>query len=161
MGTSDIQGPTPVTGTRPASAIPGPLRDGPILARWYILFHLAGEVERACRYHRPLSVVLAAPVMLPGDQLAEQAEAIGVAATSMVARRSDLVGWLDGGSILIVMPETAFKDAQAAMFRWRNEITSRSRHKWQFAVVGDAGRFRTTDDLLQAAAERLSQEEAA
>ena len=155
----------PFTRTKPPEAqepvIPAILTDGLLLTRWYITYRLDQEMERARRYQRPLSVVLATPAVLPGEQLAEQALASGAAAARAAARSTDLAGWMDGSRILIVMPETTHALARVAIFRWRNEIMVRTARKWWFAVIEDAGKYEGAEELLQAATEQLVQRDCA
>jgi hypothetical protein len=139
----------------PEPTSPGILRDGVLLARWYILYRLAEWMELARRYHRPLSIVVATPIMLPGEPLAEEAFEIGATAARLVARATDLVGWLEGGRILMIMPETPRMGAVSAVFRWRNEIHLRTGRKWRFAITGTAA------ELLQAATEQFKKRDAA
>jgi hypothetical protein len=139
----------------PEPTSPPILRDGVLLGRWYILYRLAEWMKLARRYHRPLSIVVASPVLLPGQPLAEEALESGAAAARLVAKDTDLVGWLEGGRILVIMPETPRIGAASAVFRWRNEINLRTKRKWRFAIIDDVHQYGTADELLQAAAEQL------
>lgn len=151
----------PEAGEAPNAVASRILRDGLLLARWYILCRLAEEMERARRYRRPLCAVLASPAVLPGEHLDERALASGAAAARLVARSTDIAGWLEDGSILIVMPEITHAQARVAVFRWRNEIMVRTARKWWFAVIEDAGKYENTEQLLQAATEQVARRDAA
>jgi hypothetical protein len=134
---------------------PGPhlLSDGPLLARWFILYELEKEMRRAKRHERPLSIMVLAPVAT----LSQPAEASLLAAAEAARRSSrvtDLIGWLPDGGILVVMPETDKDGAAAGVSRWRNEMyTSTMRSgavRWQVATAVNAGEYDSTDDLLAA-----------
>lgn len=132
---------------------PGPhlLSDGPLLARWFILYELEKEMRRARRHERPLSIM----VLMPVPTLAEPADESLLAAAEAARRSSrvtDLIGWLPTGGILIVMPETDRDGAAAGVSRWRNEMyTSTMRTgavRWQVATSVNAGEYDSTDALL-------------
>jgi hypothetical protein len=152
--------PTPAPPTGPQV-----LRDGVLLAHWYILRRLDDETTRARRYHRPLSVMAATPVLIPGEQPTRVMLEVGAAAAQAAARATDLVGWLGEHGILVVMPETKQQDANVAMHRWRNEMWMRSQHvggqKWRFAAIENPEEFETAWQLVAALAERLEQKDAA
>jgi hypothetical protein len=125
-------------------------REGLLLGREHILHRLADELERARRYHRPLCVAVGAPALLPGEALTEEALATGVAALRKLSRRSDLMGWLDGKSILVIMPETTPPTAASAVFRWKNELFLRTGRKWRSGVTEHCDKFETPDQILKA-----------
>jgi hypothetical protein len=116
------------------AAVPTLLNDGKLLAQWYMLYRLEEEVERARRYGRPLAVVVATPALLPGEQLSEQLSDAGIEAALKVVRKTDLLGRLDAGGLLMIMPETSLQGAEAAASRWRSELFLRTRwaggQKW-------------------------------
>ena len=93
--------------------------------------------------------------------MTEEALASGAEAARTVARRTDLVGWLEDGSILIVMPETSQEQAKIALFRWQNEMLMRTVRKWRFAAVEDTGDYRDPQGFLRAAAEHVKLRDAA
>jgi hypothetical protein len=113
----------------PPAVGPESLSDGTFLARWYIVHRLDEELERSRRYCRPLSLFVAAPKLLPGEELSPRAFEAVTVAIKKAARTTDLVGWLDGSSFLIVMPETSQKDAAVAVKRWRDQMWLTSRDK--------------------------------
>ena len=125
--------PLPVTG-------PALLREGPLLAPWYMVHRLEEEMERARRYGRPLAIVIAAPALLPGEAPDADVVEAATAAALKVARTTDLAGWLENSGLLIIMPETSLEGAEAAASRWRSELYLRTRSvggkKW--AVQAEA-----------------------
>lgn len=143
---------------------PEALRQGALLARWYVLYRLEGELARARRYSRPLSVLIGEPVLLPGERVTAGESDAGATAAQAAARSTDLVGWLDEDRYIIVMPETVESDAEVAVFRWRNQMWLRSRHlggrKWRIAAIENSVRYETAQQLIEAAGE-LTQSSAA
>lgn len=142
------------TGDRSASSAPtltGPrlLTDRGILSRWYVLFRLIEEIDRAGRYARPLAVMVAKPDLLPGERLAPDGRAAAADAASRTARSTDLVGWLSDDSILIVMPETPQTDARTAVNRWQSEMwlhgRTRGGQKWSVIVLDQLEDFATLE----------------
>ena len=145
--------------SRPAIAPPEPRRpDGPkllfdrgILSRWFVLYRLIEEIDRASRYDRPLAVMVARPVLLPGEKLAPDARAIAAEAAARTARSTDLVGWLSDESILILMPETTPDSTRVALNRWKNEIwlhtRTRGGQKWDVIVLDRLDDFATLESL--------------
>jgi hypothetical protein len=152
-------------GVSPHALGPKTLRDGVLLAHWYILYRLDEEMERARRYRRPLSIMLARPLPVSGEQPNALACEVGAAAAQATARLTDLLGWLGRDAILVIMPETGQADANAAASRWRNEMQSRGQpvggHEWQVAAVENDDRFERPDQLLDCAAQHLARREAA
>jgi hypothetical protein len=122
---------------------------------------LAEALDLARRYGRPLSIVIARPATLPGENVEAEALATGAEAAREAARSTDLIGWHEQGGILVLMPEAIERDVKSALFRWGSEIALRTRRKWLLTAVEDAGRFRSVDELLRAAAERLTRKQAA
>ena len=148
---------------------PGPhlLSDGPLLARWFILYELDKEMRRAKRHERPLSIMVLMPVATL-SQPAEQSLLAAAEAARRSSRVTDLIGWLPSGGILVVMPETDKDGAAAGVSRWRNEMyTSTMRTgavRWQVATSVNAGEYDSTDALLADVCAELrpaEQEEAA
>ena len=142
------------------------LKEGPLLATWYILYRLEEEAERARRYGRPLSVaVAAAPTMFVGDRLSPEALTAAIEAAQAAARSTDLLGWLAEDSFLMVMPETPQVDAEAAVSRWRNEMWLRSRslggQKWHIAVLPSPVGFDSAEAFVESIPDMLAQKEAA
>ena len=152
----------------PQPAAPGPetLREGPLFAGWYLQYRLGEEMERARRYGRPLAVAIAdAPALLPGERLSAEALAAATEAAQIAARSTDLLGWLDGYSFLMIMPETTDVDAEAALSRWRSEMWLRSRsfggQKWNIAILPSPVEFDSAEQLIESIPELLTQREAA
>jgi hypothetical protein len=148
-----------------AAAAPRPpgaevLREGVLLAHWYILYRLDEEMERARRYQRPLSIMIARPKLLPGEQSTALALEVGAAAAQAAARSTDLLGWLGSDSILMVMPETRQANANAAASRWRDDMWLRGQHvgghQWQVVAMENVGNFETAEQLIQAATGELA-----
>lgn len=140
------------------------LKEGPLLARWYMFLRLEEEMERARQCDRPLSILSAVPALLPGEQLSQEAFAAATEAAQRAARSTDLLGWLDNNSILAIMPETSRADVETAVFRWRNEMWLCSRgvngKKWKIIALDPAG-FETAEAVIEAAIQQLSSEDAA
>jgi len=117
------------------------LFDGPVLASWYTQYILEREVDRARRYGRPLSVVMATPELLPGERLPREAYDNAVRAAADTARATDLVGRTDEGYLLMIMPETEPHDARTAASRWLDEMWRRSRaaggKKWHIEALDE------------------------
>jgi hypothetical protein len=149
----------------PRHAGPDILRDGVLLAHWYILYRLDEEMERARRYRRPLSIMIARPMLLPGEQPTAVLLEVGAAAAQAAARSTDLLGSLGGDGILMIMPETGQADANVAVSRWRDDMWLRAQHvgghKWRVAAIENPGGFETAEQLIQAATGQLGQREAA
>ena len=157
-------GPQPEQETARQPYGPETLREGPLLARWYMLLRLKEEMERARRYDRPLSILTAVPALLPGEQLSPEAFAAATEAALRAARSTDLLGWLDNDSILVIMPETSQAAAEAVVFRWRNEMWLCSRgvygKKWKIIALDPAG-LETAEAFIEAATQQLASEDAA
>ncbi len=111
------------------SLTPGPelLREGTLLAAWFVMYQLDYELERARRHERPLSVVLLTPVPTLGRDLDPDTLERAVTAARSVSRSTDLLGSLAEGRIIIVMPETDKDGAAAAISRWKDEMSRRAR----------------------------------
>jgi hypothetical protein len=152
--------PEPDAGSTEPLVDPSVLRDGVLLAEWYILHRLDEELEQSRRYDRPLSVIIGAPMLLPGERLSSAEIEVAAAAARAAARSTDLLGWLGQDRILIVMPETTPDGAKVGAFRWRNEMWLRSRQvgerKWQVLIMENLGDFETGEQLIHAATDRLS-----
>jgi hypothetical protein len=135
----------------PARAEDGPrlLFDRGIFSRWYVLYRMIEEIDRAGRYDRPLAVMVAKPTLLPGERLAPDGRTAAAEAASRTARSTDLVGWLSDDSILIVMPETPQADARTAVNRWQSEMWLHSRtrggQKWSVVVLDQLEDFATLE----------------
>jgi hypothetical protein len=141
-------------------ALTGPrlLTDRGLLSRWYVLYRMIEEIDRAGRYSRPLAVMVAKPELLPGERLAQEGRAAAADAASRTARSTDLVGWLSDDSILIVMPETPQSDARTAVNRWQSEMWLHSRtrggQKWNVVVLDQLEDFATLERFQASLDER-------
>ena len=131
---------------------PDALKEGALFAGWYIINRLSEELDKAVRYGRPLSIVIAKPRLLQGERPTSEAITVASEAAQSAARSADLVGWLGEDSLIIVLPETKENEANAAASRWRQEIEGRNRgrggQQWQFRVL-EAGQPWSAKDLLQ------------
>lgn len=136
---------------------PGPhlLREGPLLAPWYVMCRLAEELERSRRYGRPLSVLIARIQLLPHETIPEQGRAAAAEAATKAARGTDLVGWLDDRRIIAVMPETDAASARFAVSRLRDEMWLLSHaqggQKWEIDLIDTTDRI---ERLLEDESER-------
>ena len=61
------------------------LHDGRLLAKWFIEYRLKQEVDRAKRYDRPLSVLIAVPTMLLNERLTDAALDAAVSAAVLIS----------------------------------------------------------------------------
>src|SRR5262245_15596921 len=145
----------PPFGKEPVQTVPG---SPAMLARADLLRLLDGEIARAGRHGRFLSVVIATPRLLPEERLARNEAATATEAVAGLLRRSDHAGWLDRTTLLLVLPETDPDHAQAAVFGIRTELTRRSTARvinWQAAAytVQDEA---TAEQALEAVTGALS-----
>lgn len=101
---------------------PDLLLDRGILAAWFVHFRLEQEIERACRYDRPLAVLRARLRSLDGEPPDARALAVAAEALRTASRTTDLVGWDGPDAILIVMPETIQETARVAASRLRSDV---------------------------------------
>lgn len=88
---------------------------------------LDGEIARAARHGRALSIVIASPRLLQDERLSRAEAAAAATTVAGLLRRSDHAGWLDDSRLLLVLTETDARQAEAAAFRIRTELTRRSR----------------------------------
>lgn len=157
--------PEPEPEGTPPPASPEFLKSGVLLTPWFILYRLDEEMRRARRYQRPLSIIVATPATLPGERLTAEALYAAAEAAQVIARSTDLVGWIEGDRIITIMPETNPEEAKAAASRLLNEMWLRGRSmggkKWSLAAIENAGDYETTEQLILAATDRLIQEKAA
>ena len=146
---------------------PGPhlLNDGPLLARWFVLYELDKELRRAVRHERPLSIVVLMPSPTLGYSLSEDSLARAAEAAQKAARSTDLIGWLPNNGILIVMPETDKDGAASAVHRWRDAMyTSTMRAgavRWSVATSVNAWEYESAEQLLDALIAQLDTRKAA
>jgi len=156
-----------------AEAVPQPraagaeaLKEGPLFARWYAVYRLEEEMERARRYERPLAIAVAtAPTVFVGERLSPELLHAATEAAQAAARSTDLLGWLSSDSFLMIMPETSPPDAEAAVSRWRNEMWLRSRRlggqKWHIAALPSPIPFDSAEQFIRSIPEMLAEKEAA
>lgn len=141
------------------------LHEGDLFAGWFITYRLAEEMQRARRYGRPLALMMVEPLMLPGERPSAGALAAAAGAARLVARSTDLIGWLDGGRILTVMPETVHDDALVAVTRWRDEMWMRGRQtggmKWRITAIERVADFESAERCIEAVNADLALKEAA
>jgi PleD family two-component response regulator len=137
------------------------IRDGVLLARWFILYELDREIERSRRHGRPLSVAVLKPEFPPLDD-GRNDPAVELAAQSAraVARTTDLIGWLAGGAFIVVMPETTAEQATLAASRWRDEMYQRSEQlsntRWDLDCVLDPLGFTDGQAILDTIGARVA-----
>jgi hypothetical protein len=136
------------------------LRDGPLLAEWFMQYRLEQEIERALRYERPLAILRARPELLAGERMSKAQRMIVAEAALEAARSTDLVGWAESGeSILIVLPDTDPDMARVAAARWQSEMWRRGRlanaPKWDIRLMHDPDAFRVPNPLAAEAGERI------
>jgi hypothetical protein len=126
-----------------APTAPGPhlLFDGPVLARWFIVYRLEQELYRARRYGAPLTVLISEPQLIVGERVRRDGREAAAAAAEKSARSLDLVGWLDDSRIIMVLPMTDAPSARFAATRMRDEMWLLSyQHggqKWQIKMIDD------------------------
>ena len=147
---------------RQTSKVPAPapagrdlLLDRGLLTNWFVVYRLDEELREARRYDYPLSIVILSPMIIAGDPATEARVQAGALAAKAAARTSDLIGWLDGDDILVVLPHTDRVGALAAIERWRGEMYAETGQlgglKWLAAAVDDARQFATASELLAVA----------
>lgn len=135
------------------------LEDG-LLSSWYMQYRAEEEVERAQRHDRPLAILHAAPAFIPGEQANDSLLEAAAVAGRTIARGTDLLGWWDNCSLLIIMPETDLTGAETAASRWKTELYRKTQaaggHKWNVRVI-DGSQLESAQGLFAAprrAAER-------
>ncbi len=135
---------------------PGPqlLFDGPILASWFVHYRLAQELARARRYGSCLSVLVAEPQLIASERASGAQRMAAAEAANKSARTTDLVGWLDGLRIIIILPEADAASARFAATRFRDEIWVLSHpqgnQKWQIGLVDDLDEIEALLDQMTA-----------
>ena len=131
------------------------LMDRGLLAQWFMVYRLDEELHEARRYEYPLSIVILSPMIIAGDPTAEARVRAGALAAKAAARMADLIGWLDGDDILVILPHTDRIGALAAIERWRGEMYAETGQmgglKWLAAAVDDVRQFTTAAELLSVA----------
>lgn len=86
---------------------------------------LEAEGWRAARYERPLSLVVAAPVLLAGERLGRAAARDAAEIAQSCLRRSDRVVVLRGYILAAILPETTADAARVTTFRMCSELSRR------------------------------------
>ena len=134
-------------------APPELLTDTGLLAEWYLTYRLDEELERARRYQRPLSVLVAFPITELGDSLSLAAKHAAAAAAQRACRSVDLVGWLGAETILIILPETDPDRAVLAASRLRDEFLKGSAfiggQSWEVSPVRGVELAENSAQLIQ------------
>ncbi len=135
------------------------LCDGSLLASWFIQYQLERELERARRHERPLSVVVLTPVPSLGQEPSAEALAACAAAARNSSRVTDLLGWLPGNRILVILPETDKDGAAAAIYRISTDMATRARSlgqlRWIATAKVDGFDYATADELVNAISAHL------
>jgi hypothetical protein len=136
-----------------------------IYLEWYAGMRLDEEITRATRYARPLSVLVARPKLLPGEQIRREAMEGAVASAKALSRSTDLVGWFGPDQLVFILPETEPADARVAALRWRSDLWRRSQHfggqQWEVLVCDDWSHVQETSPTVEAALTRAQRVEAA
>jgi len=136
----------------PSGVGPELLLDEGLCAEWYVLYRLNEEVERAKRYDRALSVLLARPRLIDGEPLSLGAKQAAAAAAQLVCRSVDIVGWLGSEHVLVVLPETTSGQADFAAKRLADQLWMRSRHiggqRWEITRVDHPLAFETVSEFI-------------
>ena len=139
------------------------LFDGPLLHDWFIRYELEREIDRAGRHCRPLSVVVMTPVPTGAAPLDADALAAAAAASTNSARASDLIGWLSGNRILVIMPETDRDGAAAAAYRLISEMSrqrlNQGRARWTVTAKADGHTYESAEQLLDVVAAEVKREQ--
>lgn len=142
---------------------PRVLFDGPLLNDWFIRYQLEREIERAGRHCRPLSVVVMTPVSTGAAPVGADALAAAAAATISSARVTDLIGWLSGDRILVILPETDRDGAAAAAYRLTSEMSrqclNQGRVRWTVTAKADGHTYESAEQLVDAVAAEVKQEQ--
>ena len=145
-----------------AAAGEAALIENGLLASWYMDRRLLEEAERAQRYGRQLTLLQAAPLLLPGEAAGAELLKAGISAARRIARTTDLLGWGSPSSLLIIMPETDMKGAEAAASRWQSDLYLKTHvagaRKWRVSAI-DATQYQNAADIIRGL--RASSEEAA
>jgi hypothetical protein len=143
---------------------PRVLFDGPLLNDWFIRYELNREIERAGRHGRPLSVVVMTPV--PTGAAPLDADALAAAASVAIssARATDLIGWLSGNRILVILPETDRDGAASAAYRLISEMSrqrlNQGRTRWTVTAKADGHTYESAEQLLDTVAAEVVREQA-
>jgi GGDEF domain-containing protein len=128
------------------------LRDGPLLVAWFIVYELDKELRRASRHERPLSIMVLTPTPTLGREASEDARLLAAAAAQEGARSTDLIGWLEGGRILVIMPETDRDGAASAVHRWRDKMYARTLRsgavRWRVEISVNPWEHESAEALL-------------
>jgi hypothetical protein len=139
------------------------LFDGPLLNDWFIRYQLEREIQRAGRHSRPLSVVVMTPVHTGPALLDTDALAAAAAAAISSARATDLIGWLSGNRILLILPETDRDGAASAAYRLISEMSrqrlNQGRARWTVTAKADGHTYESAEELLDVVAAEVKREQ--
>ena len=96
------------------------------------------------------------PVPTSAAPLDADALAAAAAATINSARGTDLIGWLSGNRILVILPETDRDGAAAAAYRLTSEMSrhrsNQGRARWTVTAKADGHTYESVEELLDVVA---------
>lgn len=124
-----------------------------LLRTWFILYRLSEEFHEARRYGYPLALAVLSPMIVGGETDADRRVRAGAQAARSAARSADLIGWLDGDDILVVLPHATRASALVAIERWHRHmegIAASGSLRWLAAATEDDGSYASAEDLLRA-----------
>jgi GGDEF domain-containing protein len=137
------------------SADEDPLEYRGLCPLWYVRKRLEEEIERSRRAGHHLSVVTLGPTRDASQALL----AAAAAAVQTSARASDIVGWIDKGAIVVVMPDADESGSLHAAKRWTSQIWLKTMHlgavKWEAFILKDVSSYQTPGEVLDAAVHGL------
>ena len=130
-----------------------------------VLERLDEALGRRLELGRPLSIVLTAPMqpLLPVDPPSPDAVATAAEIAMSLLKPHHFLGWLDGGRLLIVMPDGTGAEARGTAFEWSAEMQRRCPREarlWRFVTM-EAGDAASAEDIVASAFERLKVRRAA
>ena len=138
---------------------PQVLLDQGVYASWYMLHRLGQEMERARRFGRPLSVMLVWPAFTADEDASAAVLEAGAAAIQKQVKPTDLVGWFGDHGLLVVMPETPVKGAEATASRLRSRLFRKTSgaggQGWRVRTAAMAPQHKTADAFLHMVGGRL------
>jgi hypothetical protein len=128
-------------------------RDG-ALKHGYILHRLQEALDLARTYGRPLAIIVAEPAVLPGEHPTSRSLAAICEMAHKIMRSTDLVGWLDSGTLLIILRESE-EVARAVASRFRQQMWLATRgvggQKWRSEVLEMSPEFASAEQFIEAA----------
>jgi len=138
---------------------PHDLLERGLYRQWFIRYRLDQELIECRRYGVPLSVVILSPMLIAGEANPEERVSAGAMAARAAARTSDLIGWLDGDDILVVLPHSDLTGAHAAVARWQEHMVREPAAfrpvRWLASSLEDHGDFETGSEFIAAAMHRF------